>query len=273
LRYVQIAVLLLAMVPGALHADRSAAKASFVGPKAYYLALGDSVTYGATPIGPALSFVDDLGLAFSLLGTRQVVNFGCPGETTTTFIHGGCRWSKIVRYPHAGAQLSAALAVLHAHPGVVSPVTVEVGYDDAPSVALIQPGCTLTYASKIRRTLATFDANLQTILSALQTALHGTGDLLVLNLYVATQNSCPASNKLQQQFNQHLAADVVTEGATLVPIYDIFNTPSGQSPTLCRLTWMCTSYKNIHPNPTGQMAIAQRILSITGYGLAHASTP
>lgn len=34
---------------------------------------------------------------------------------------------------------------------------------------------------------------------------------------------------------------------------------------LCRLTWVCSARRDIHPNNAGQMAIAERILSVTGY--------
>ena len=248
-----------------LFSQNGSAKTVLQGPKAYYLALGDSITWGVTPVGPAHSFADDLASVFAQAGMKEAVNLGCPGETTTTFIDGGCPSAKITRYPYTGPQLAAALAFLHQHPGAVSPVTVEIGYNDPTHQGLLLPGCLLAPEPLIAATLVSFDANLQTILRHLTEALHGTGDLVVTNNYVATQNTCPASNMLQREFNRHLAAGVAAARATLVPIYDLFNTSSGQSTALCRLTWICSQYADIHPNVAGQMAIAQRILEVTGY--------
>jgi lysophospholipase L1-like esterase len=246
-------------------ASQADARQSMVGPKAFYLALGDSITWGLQPARPAHSFADDLAVEFAPMGTKVVVNLACSGETSTTFVRGGCPWARNVRYPYHGAQLQAALAFIHEHPGMVSPVTVEIGYNDPLRARLIQPRCTLAPEKTISQALAAFSSNLDSILTDLRTALHGTGDLLVTNNYVGTQNTCSASNTLQRRFNARLAIAVARAGAMLVPIYDVFNTPAGQSPMLCQLTWVCSGYGDIHPNDAGQQAIAKRILAITGY--------
>ena len=265
MRTVRYALWAAGLVLFGLFSQNGSAKTFLQGPKAYYLALGDSITWGATPVGPAHSFADDLATVFARAGMTEAVNLGCPGETTTTFIHGGCPSAKINRYPYTGPQLAAALAFLHQHPGEVSPVTVEIGYNDPSNDGLLLPRCTLAPEPMIAAALVRFDANLRIILHDLSSALRGTGDLVVTNNYVATQNTCPASNVLQREFNSHLAASVAAAHATLVPIYDLFNTRSGQSAALCRLTWICSQYVDIHPNIAGQMAIAQRILEVTGY--------
>jgi hypothetical protein len=78
----------------------SAAMPKFNPPKSYYLALGDSVSFGyqaskAVPgftaegfdTGYVDAFADDLR---RIQPTIEVVNYGCPGESSTTFIRGGC---------------------------------------------------------------------------------------------------------------------------------------------------------------------------------------
>ncbi len=52
------------------------------------------------------------------------MDLGCPGEITTTFVHGG-------KCPYAeGSQLAAAEAFLSAHQGQVAFVTIDIGGDD-----------------------------------------------------------------------------------------------------------------------------------------------
>lgn len=88
---------------------------------------------------------------------KQAVNLGCPGETTTTLVHGGCRWAKINRYPYTGPQLAAALAFLHQYAGEVSPVTVEIEYNDPPNYGLLWPHRELAPAPMIKAAGVTFD--------------------------------------------------------------------------------------------------------------------
>src|SRR3989442_5565906 len=106
-----VAVLtVLALLPAghtvaATHGARPAvAAAPQVGPKAYYLALGDSIVFGYQQNGdwthgyPELFFAD-----LHPLGTRHLINMGCGGEGVTTFINGGCPASRLFppKYPYA----------------------------------------------------------------------------------------------------------------------------------------------------------------------------
>src|SRR5262249_40404561 len=112
-----------------------------VTPRGYYLALGDSIAYGFQPgkpqTAPASSFdtgyVDVFAARLRKLSpSLQVVNYGCPGESTRTFVAGGCPTRSEVRLhrPFKGAQLDAALSFLRAHPGDVSPITVTLWGND-----------------------------------------------------------------------------------------------------------------------------------------------
>ena len=109
-------------------------------PKPYYLALGDSLAFGFQfdkfnahfPSVPASIF--STGYVDALAGMLQeirpgitTVNYGCTGETSLTFIQGGCPYTAAgfpLHDPYDGSQLSAALAFLHAHRGQVSPITI-----------------------------------------------------------------------------------------------------------------------------------------------------
>jgi len=106
----------------------------------YLLALGDSISFGFQ--GPKLTdppnaaafdsgYVDILAARRSL----EVTNFSCPGETTATFIPGGCPW-RLSGFPvydrYRGSQMAAAVAFL-ASPAARqitgSVVTVDAGFN------------------------------------------------------------------------------------------------------------------------------------------------
>ena len=85
---------------------------------AYYLALGDSVTYGfqnskaaagLPPSGFNTGFVDDLSERLrQVMPSLVTVNYGCPGESTDSFIAttAQCPWTL------AGGQLHAEAGIL-----------------------------------------------------------------------------------------------------------------------------------------------------------------
>ena len=77
------------------------------------------------PSVPASTFstgyVDDCsGMLREIRPGIATLNYGCPGETSATFIHGGCFYTAAgfpLHDPYDGSQLSAALAFLRAHRG------------------------------------------------------------------------------------------------------------------------------------------------------------
>ncbi len=112
-------------------------------PQSYYLALGDSITYGyqpdkakpgARPSDFDTGYVDVFAARLRKLSPKiQVVNYGCPGESTVTFARGGCpTLAEGVKLHDAyrGSQLKAAVSFLRAHPGQVSPITLTLWGND-----------------------------------------------------------------------------------------------------------------------------------------------
>ena len=80
-------------------ANRTAERPAAQLPQRYYLALGDSIAYGIQPTKasavdrPAAfpGYVAPFAAQLRKLSPKlQVVNYGCPGESTTTFAHGRC---------------------------------------------------------------------------------------------------------------------------------------------------------------------------------------
>jgi lysophospholipase L1-like esterase len=231
-----------------------------VGHKQHYLALGNSLAFGYQPNGDFThGYVNDLFQLFQNEGTKDVTDLGCPGETSTTFIHGGCPFAS----PGTPAQLTAARAFLLANPGKVSPVTLDIGSNDVlPDIAITSSGCTVN-VSQFNADLATLDSNLTgTILPALLAALtvkgRVTGSIVMMNYYDPFQNICPASVPFTQTLNQHLAADVNGFGI-IVDVFGAFGGATTPNPNICTYTWVCTPAPlgpNIHPTDQGYSVIA-----------------
>jgi lysophospholipase L1-like esterase len=268
--------LLFAFVPAVLVATHAQSSSSHLfGPKQHYLALGDSLAYGFQPClltsPPTCSntegYVYDLFTTLKSEGTKDVTDLGCPSETSTTFITGVD--SKC--FNSASSQLATAVTFLQAHPGKVSPVTLDIGASDfVPNDFIVSPtGCTVS--STFSTDLATLDANLKFILLQLKDAMtvdgRVTGSIVMMNYYDPLQNVCQTSPQFIQDFqtfNTDLASDA-SGFATIVDVFTAFgsaNTPYTANLKLCALTWFTLGCPNIpqtndiHPNNTGYSVIA-----------------
>src|SRR5258708_26004594 len=139
-----------------------------VGPKQHYLALGDSLAFGFQPNGDFThGYVPDLFQILQNEGTKDVKDLGCPGESSMTFIKGGCPAPGAPPLPYT--QLGAAMAFLQANAGKVSPVTLTIGANDL--FKDFNPS-TCTVSSTFNTDLPTLDSNIiQGILPMLLWAL------------------------------------------------------------------------------------------------------
>lgn len=258
-------VWLLLCVP--LSASAAIHALSLVGPKVYYLAVGDSLAYGYQPnLDYSHGYADDFYSNLKGHGTTSYANMACPGETTTSMINGGCSFSVLRKYFYTGAQLDAALSYLQAHAGKVSPVTLDIGANDMLHDI---NSSTCTVSASWNSDLATMDANLtQVILPKLVAALtvngQRTGDLLLMNYYDPYQNLCPALVSYSQEVNQHLAVDA-SGYATLIDVFTPFGGAATPNPNTCSYTWMCSTYKDIHATTTGYSVIASAFEQTAGY--------
>jgi lysophospholipase L1-like esterase len=256
----------LAFAPAALAAPATH-RLSLVGPKKYYLALGDSLAFGYQPdLDFSHGYVDDFYGNLKGHGVQSLANMGCPGETSNTFINGGCPYAYLRKYPYVGAQLNAAVLYLKLHPGQVSPVTLDIGANDMlPDINT----STCTISSSFNTDLATLDNNLiKTILPQLVAAMtvNGkvTGDLVMMNYYDPYQNICPNTVSYVQTINQHLANDISGYGV-IVNVFKSFGGPTTPNPNICPYTWMCSIFKDIHPTTKGYSVIASTFENGTGY--------
>jgi len=233
----------------------------------YYMALGDSLSFGYQPnLDFSAGFADDIFNDLHFVDVTGIVNYACAGETTTTMIQGGC----VGRFAHHGSytgpQLRAAVDFLKSanNYGRVSPITLEIGSNDVLP-AWDPTTCSITAGVNVDDLLATMDTNLtQTILPQLLDALDArtnanNGDLHLLNYYNPYAKVCPGSAPFVHELNDHLAADAAKFRIPVVDVYAAFGGDNAMASHICDYTWMCSSFHDVHPTNKGYAVIAQAV--------------
>ncbi|MEV4616607.1 SGNH/GDSL hydrolase family protein [Kitasatospora sp. NPDC049258] len=170
---------------GAASASAAPAAAQSRATPRYYLALGDSLAagYQSTPDGGHVvghGYAQDIAAVLDARAAAAgqpfgFTDLGCPGESTTTMIGGGCPYP----HPYGGSQLAAAETFLRAHhrDGVL--VTLDIGANDIG-------GCTAGGSIDLPCTLAgigTAGRGLDTVLTRLRAAAGPDTRIIGMNLY------------------------------------------------------------------------------------------
>jgi lysophospholipase L1-like esterase len=240
-----------------------------------YLALGDSLAFGYSqakfehllpdenPAAYDTGYVDDFAHLLRIgHPTLQVINDGCPGETTESFIKGPCEYQLAfpLHHPYVGgptsSQLSDALAYLNANPNT-NPITLDIGANDA--LGVIERTCEKKVECVIKEAPALFAhiaSNLGLILADLRGAdPHAT--IIVLGLYNPFGEKLPGGDALTAQLNEVEKQVAATVGARFADPLPLFNPPGAlEEPTICLLTNMCTPLEDIHPTDLGYAVLA-----------------
>lgn len=266
-----LAATLVVSVPVALASGRSPAAT----PKQYYLALGDSLVYGIQPAkvekglppsGFHTGFVDVFAARLRQLARKiRVVNHGCPGETTKTFIAGRCPWlPRPLHDGFKGSQLAGALAFLRAHPGQVSPITLTLYGND---VAELTDAChdeVVCIRRHAPRALEQFGARLSTILGRLHAAAPG-AVIVVTGGWNFNVDDLSGTDPLVRAANAVIARAAAASHARFADLFSIFSPPraAARKATLCRLTFVCAG--DPHPTDAGYRAIANAVWTASGY--------
>ncbi|MHB8576441.1 MAG: SGNH/GDSL hydrolase family protein [Dehalococcoidia bacterium] len=260
----------------------SADEGHFNPPKEYYLALGDSAAFGFQlakfqqevstgaydPASFNTGYVDDF--ARQLRGIRpqiETINYSCVGETTTTFISGGCPYHTSslplhTDYPIEESQLEAALTFLATHPGKVSPITLNIGTNDEAALVTAcqsQADPVTCIATELPATLAAVQRNLEIIVGALR-AVSPDSEVIILQppnpLALLLGLNSPVVIGLQAVIS-HVAT---VFDARLANAFSPFTFA-----TLCSYTLYCTPAHDVHPSDLGYSVIAQQVWIASSY--------
>jgi len=248
----------------------------------YYLALGgsDSVGFQPTAAVPQGQSTDE-GYADDLVGTErarwddlELVQLGCPGETTLAMLDGGDRC-------HADtSQLALAVAFLRQHPSTVL-VTVDVGFNDMVHCfrqRQVDASCVDVALEDVR-------VQLPQILMALREAGGPTVQIIGVghyDPYLSAYLAGPAGQAFAAQsldaitrLNEALRSAYATAGIPMADVAAAFDMGSDQTTALpdgepvpldvartCALTWACAPGPmghNKHPNSEGYRLIGEAI--------------
>jgi len=275
---------LLALAVGNLTVTAQAPQ--FNPPKHYYLSLGDSIAFGyqlskhlagLPPSGFNTGYVDVLRTRLQAITPSLIaVNYGCPGETTTTFITGGCV-ATLAGFPlhdsFSGPQLEAAEAFLRAHPGQVSPITLTLWSNDVrefvsacPDRACVVNGAPLLIASIVN--------NLNLILGRLR-AVAPDADIIITGSWDSNINDLAFADPLFESLNESMASMAALQRVRFADPFPVFN-PQGdlgrEIQALCSLTLLCTE-QDSHPSDAGYRALAALVFEASGYQRLIAGAP
>jgi lysophospholipase L1-like esterase len=254
-------------------------------PASYYLALGDSLSQGVQPDSSGASVETRDGYASQLYTALRkhdpglrLTDLGCPGETTTTMIHGG-----ICSY-RGGSQLAAAVGFLRAHRGHVALITVDIGANDINS-CLKNPSL-IGFVPCLSKSVVTMSANLTTIMTALR-SVAGHARIIGMNYYLPElaewrdgflgEMFARLAEVAAVHYNTMLTAVYTEFGARTANVFSAFHTSDfgndvtlpgyGRLPrnvaAICQWTWQCAAPPrgpNQHANPAGYAVIARAFL-------------
>lgn len=272
------------LLTGAAHAPGAAVRASTrpqapAAPQRYYLALGDSITYGLQPAkvraglppsGFDTGYVDVFAARLRSLAPKiRVINYGCPGESSKTFVAGGCPWltgQRRLHDPFRGAQLDAALGFLRAHPGQVSPITLTLWGNDLTEFTDACKGDLSCVRARAPRAIAQFASRLTSILRRLRVAAPK-AEIILTGAWNNDVANPRRTDPLLRSLNATLAQVAATAKARFADTFPVFN-PAGtlahEKARICALTFVCSEGDG-HPTNAGYRAIAGAVFTASGY--------
>jgi lysophospholipase L1-like esterase len=241
-------------------------------PKSYYMALGDSIAYGfqptklkpgARPSDFASGYVDVVAarLRKTAPGLR-VVNYGCPGESTRTFVRGGCPafTDRITLHDtFRGSQLKAALTFLRAHPNEVSPITLTLyGNDWLPVLLDTCKGKVTCARGRGPKEAAALGSRLGSILEQLRAAAPE-AEIIVTGAWNPDPGQLVSLRPMYAAFESSIARAAAHSHARIARMLPVFNPPGKGQAQLCALTFIC-SKGDPHPTDAGYQAMADAVM-------------
>lgn len=282
LRLAALCAVLVATIAGSLPAAASAGQ--FPNPRKFDLSLGDSLAFGFQQAKFNAIFPNEDPSAFNtgyandfaamLQQTRdsvQLVNFGCPGETTVSFINGPCPYPFGLHNAYTqGSQLATAIAFLKANPDQVSPITIDVGSNDVTQALIpvcLDPTQAAACGAAVQALLPRLGGNLAAIIADLRAA-SPRSEIIVLDLYNPLAVQFPATDQIAATINTVIQSAATSQGARFADVFSTFN-PGGptEAATLCLLTAICTALQDTHATDAGYAVMALKLWQASGYRL------
>lgn len=274
----QLCFLLLSVVFTMQFSSNQAAAA---GPADFYLAIGDSLTFGyqeelynqqiATGTYNPADFNDGYDTVFwnylkNVNPNIQRVNLACVGETTHTFIYGGCPHHSASEplhndYNPNASQLQVTVAFLQAYRDKISPITLTLGSNDALqfyAACRQQEDTSECLRNNTPQVLSTFQQNYAKILDDIKGAAPS-ADIIV----VVTPNPLvlrPSAQGLIQGMRSIQINEAQARNLKVADTSGLFTYR-----TICDYTNICRSPSDIHPSTAGYAAMAAEVWTASGY--------
>jgi lysophospholipase L1-like esterase len=197
------------------------------------------------------------------------VNYGCPGESTTSFLTGPCQWRASGHGLHddyPGAQIDAALTFLRTHREAVSPVTLTLWGNDIRLFLTACAGAPACITAGAPTAIAQLAANLSATLRRLRSAAPH-AEIIVTGAYSPYLGQLVVADPLIQAVNVAMAAVAAGTRARFADPFPTFNPqgdPAAETAALCALTLLCTEGDS-HPSDAGYQAMADEVFEASGY--------
>jgi len=253
-------------------------------PSVFYLDIGGSASVGVQPTvsnphgePTASGYANDLVALEAANGVAlELVQTGCPGESTTTMLYGGdhCYQSPVT-------QLTTAVSFLQSHHDQTGIVTVDLGFNNVVKCIKMTTGV----SACLNQGFATVRQELPQILSILEavagpnvhfvgvghydpfleSALHGTTGI------AKATKSLDAMSTLNRTLSRIYQSFLIPTANVAKAFKNFDHTPTTMSgvgtvatnvANNCALTWMCNPAPygpNLHPNDGGYEIIASAI--------------
>jgi len=200
----------------------------------------------------------------------SLTNAACPGETSRSMITGmrpdnGCQDYR-TRYPlhtrYSGSQLAFAVHFLRSHHHT-DLVTLQIGGND---LLLLLHNCNNDAScvlSGLNPVLATMEANLDTIYSAIHRQGHYGGPIVAVPYFAFNYND-PQNAAIIGLLDAAVASVATQHGALVADVFHAFYAASAPShvPCLAGLQIATPAGCDLHPSAAGHAVIAQAIEAV-----------
>lgn len=265
--------LLLALTVGAGGQVQAASHANpQANPKVDYLALGDSVTFGYSPlVDPhnTNAFVSFANVTAQALH-EHLTNAACPGVTSSRFISlSGPDWlcepwlkqGFPLHVTYSGSQLQYAVSFLRSHPRTRL-VTLLIGSNDLFRLQGLCQNDRTCIQKGLPGVLATFRANLNTIFATLRFKAHYHGQIVTLTYYSPNYRDQFTTDAVKQ-LDRVIANRAVAWGSAVADGFKAFGVASGFGDPCAAglLIRLSATTCDVHPSLRGHVLLAATVLA------------